>query len=463
MSDYELRINVYNSSKIGHANVSFYESDQHVYTIGANIRMQVPLLAVPKIIPFEPDDGIYLDETAFHAQAVETGIVTSAAVPITDVQYSELLSSARELEGQTFNYSVLTEACIELVEEFYEATGHPGEFGDLFAEEERSGSLVWTRVPVSDDLYVDSLPQNQPHYVPLEPFMPEPPVPQIPDNIVPPSDIPSIETEDAPPNAAESFVPDDTREPLRFDDIIDLLNPITLLSTQTDTRPEAVLAQIETPQVLLAFGNQSTGTTSNAIEPTTQHDVSDSLSIEDTYHLPMNFGTPIGDRDLDQRDDDEPLFAIEEMTFDSAADTFEFTPAEPNDTFGHKRLTNYAIEPFNERDALSFDDDHLPIEFGTAISALDMGSVNDTAQFPADEDVAFESSADTFESAPAEPNDTFDFIVSEPTVDLSYGDQVDESDLMDPLSVPTEVLGYSPKEFEYAGYEQTYLDYGTVI
>lgn len=123
MSEFELRINVYNSSKVGHANVSFYESDQHVYTIGANIRMQVPLLAVPKIIPFEPDDGIYQDETAFHAQARETGTVTSAAVPITDSQYNELINSARALEGQTFNYSVFTEACIELVEDFYDATG----------------------------------------------------------------------------------------------------------------------------------------------------------------------------------------------------------------------------------------------------------------------------------------------------------------------------------------------------
>ena len=150
MSERELRVNVYNSSKVGHANVSFYTHGEHQYTIGANIRLEGPQLAVPRVLAIEPDDGIYRDESAFHLAATVEGIVESAAVPVTEEQYDSLLSVAHSLENNTFNYSLFTEACTDLVEDFYTATGHPGEFGDLFADDVRTGSLVWDRVPVSD-------------------------------------------------------------------------------------------------------------------------------------------------------------------------------------------------------------------------------------------------------------------------------------------------------------------------
>lgn len=175
MSDRSLRINVYDSGKFGHANVSFYLDDEHQYTIGANIRLEVPQLAIPRVLPFEPDDGIYRDESAYHLSAIVEGTVISATVPITDLQYDELREVARSLENDTFNYSVFTEACIELVEDFYDATGHPGEFGDLFAAEDRSGPLVWSRVPVTYDSLISTWPDDRPLYSPPEPIMPDPP------------------------------------------------------------------------------------------------------------------------------------------------------------------------------------------------------------------------------------------------------------------------------------------------
>ncbi|TCP39606.1 hypothetical protein [Rhodovulum marinum] len=180
MSDRELRINVYNSSKIGHANVSFYRQGQHEYTIGANIRLEVPQLAIPKVAPFEPDDGIYRDESAFHLAAMATGDVTSAGVPVTDLEYDRLLGEARALENQTYNYSVLTEACVELVSDFYDKSGHPGAFGDLFPADARTGSLVWSRVPVTDHNPFSTWPSDRPYYVAPEPYMLDPPPPPDP-------------------------------------------------------------------------------------------------------------------------------------------------------------------------------------------------------------------------------------------------------------------------------------------
>jgi hypothetical protein len=135
----------------------------------------VPQLAIPQFAPFEPDDGIYQDETAYHAQAVQAGTVVSAGVPITDLEYEDLLSQARELEGQSFNYSLFTEACIDLVERFYDETGHPGVFGDLFPENVRTGSLVWQRVPVTDRSLLSTWPEDVPYYTPPPTFMPDPP------------------------------------------------------------------------------------------------------------------------------------------------------------------------------------------------------------------------------------------------------------------------------------------------
>lgn len=175
MNQRELWMNVYNSSKIGHANVSFYEDGQHVYTIGANILRNVPQLAVPRFAPFQRDDGIYRDESADHLAAIVEGTVISAGVPVTDLEYEELLSQARELEGQTFNYSVFTEACVELVERFYEEAGHPGEFGDLYPEEARTGSLVWQRVPITDTSIISTWPDDVPYYTPPALLLPDPP------------------------------------------------------------------------------------------------------------------------------------------------------------------------------------------------------------------------------------------------------------------------------------------------
>jgi hypothetical protein len=84
---------------------------------------------------------------------------------VTEETWRELLERATALENETFNYSLFTEACTDLVTEFYEATGHPGAFGDLFAPEESSGSLVWMRVPVT----LDAADPAVPPYVPVAP------------------------------------------------------------------------------------------------------------------------------------------------------------------------------------------------------------------------------------------------------------------------------------------------------
>jgi hypothetical protein len=91
------------------------------------------------------------------------------------LEYEELLSEARNLEGETFNYSLFTEACIELVEHFYEKTGHPGVFGDLFPETARTGSFVWQRVPISDSSPLSTWPDDVPYYTPPPLILPDPP------------------------------------------------------------------------------------------------------------------------------------------------------------------------------------------------------------------------------------------------------------------------------------------------
>lgn len=175
MSDRELRFNIYDRGKIGHANVSFYQDGKHQFTIGANVLSESPKLALPQVLPSDIDDGIKRDESAYHLGSVSEGTVKSQGVPVTDAQYDDLLEEALSLENQTFNYSVLTEACIELVAEFYDATGHPGQFGDLFAQNQRTTSLVWSRVPESDDSPITTRPDDEPFYTPPEPIMPDPP------------------------------------------------------------------------------------------------------------------------------------------------------------------------------------------------------------------------------------------------------------------------------------------------
>ncbi len=168
MTTWEMRVNVYNNSLPGHANVSFYENGEHQYTVGANILHETTKLALPQTLPFLPDDGIYRDESAYHLAELVAETVTWASVPLPEVTYDRLLREARELENQTYNYSLLTEACVDLVAEFYERTGHPGEFGDLFAEDDRFGSLVWVRVPVSSTSLPELWPMDEPFYVPSE-------------------------------------------------------------------------------------------------------------------------------------------------------------------------------------------------------------------------------------------------------------------------------------------------------
>lgn len=225
MSDREVRINVYNSSKIGHANVSFYRQGEHEYTIGANIRLEVPQLAIPKVAPFEPDDGIYRDESAYHLAAMATGKVASAGVPVTDLEYDRLLGEARALENHTYNYSVLTEACVDLVSDFYDKTGHPGAFGDLFPADVRTGSLVWARVPVTDHNPFSTWPSDRPYYVAPEPYMLDPPRPtdpviygDLPDPLAPEPETTAstgdaVTPTDADPGASEPAVGD-----VAFDD-----------------------------------------------------------------------------------------------------------------------------------------------------------------------------------------------------------------------------------------------------
>ena len=166
MNEFELRINVYNNSRFGHANVSFYERGDHVYTIGANIRLEVLQLALPQVLPFEVDDGIYRDETAYHEQALLEGTVISRRLPVSEGRWHDLLDRATSLENQTYNYSLFTEACTDLVAEFYSASGHPGAFGDLFAPNEFTGSWVWMRVPVTMEAADPALPPYAPTAVP---------------------------------------------------------------------------------------------------------------------------------------------------------------------------------------------------------------------------------------------------------------------------------------------------------
>lgn len=168
MTTWEMRINVYNNSLPGHANVSFYEDGEHQYTVGANILHETPKLAFPQTLPFLPNDGIYVNESAYHLAEINAETVTWASVPLPEVTYDHLLSEARALENQTYNYSLLTEACVDLVAEFYERTGHPGEFGDLFAAEDRHGSLVWMRVPTTISAHLEIWPATEPIYVPSD-------------------------------------------------------------------------------------------------------------------------------------------------------------------------------------------------------------------------------------------------------------------------------------------------------
>ncbi|MEJ6395507.1 hypothetical protein V8J82_19770 [Gymnodinialimonas sp. 2305UL16-5] len=166
MTTLEMRVNIYNNSTIGHANVSFYSNGDHQFTLGANILLETPKLGLPQTLPSVPDDGIYLDESAYHLAEVAAGTVTWASVPLDEAAYADLLNQARSLENTTYNYSVLTEACVDLVAEFYEMSGHPGEFGDLFAAEDRHGSLVWSRVPSSLNPQLGLWPEDSPLYVP---------------------------------------------------------------------------------------------------------------------------------------------------------------------------------------------------------------------------------------------------------------------------------------------------------
>ena len=166
MTTWEMRVNVYNNSSIGHANVSFYEDGAHQYTVGANGLLETPSLALPTLSQSFPHDGIYRDESAYHLAELAAGTVTWASVPVPENLYDALLAEAQTLENRTYDYNLFTQACVDLVEQFYQKSGHPGHFGDLFPEMDQNGAMVWARVPTTLDSLLDLWPADRPLYTP---------------------------------------------------------------------------------------------------------------------------------------------------------------------------------------------------------------------------------------------------------------------------------------------------------
>lgn len=341
MSERELWVNVYDGSKIGHANVSFYQDGEHQYTIGANIRLEVPQLALPQILPFEPDDGIYRDESAYHLAAIAENTVVSASVPITSAQYDDLLATARGLENETFNYSVFTEACVELVQDFYEATGHPGVFGDLFAGDQQGQSLVWAEVPVSDPSPLSPWPDDTPYYVPPEPILPDPPAAPTPTVFAPMPDPPV-------PDQVDAFlVPNDPAndEELPIQPTRDLSFGLAF----ADDVPETGHNETE----ILAFGQlddislESTEDVDEWIEtayapPNSQFDITGTQPTEREETLSLDSPS------VAIRAEDSLHFGIDDGESDQA---FEFDFGEPADAFD---FVETPAAP-TSNDAASFD------------------------------------------------------------------------------------------------------------
>lgn len=166
MTTWEMRVNVYNNSSIGHANVSFYEDGTHQYTLGANVLLETPTLALPTLSQSFPHDGIYRDESAYHLAELAAGTVTWASVPVPENLYDALLAEAQTLENRTYDYNLFAQACVDLVEQFYQKSGHPGHFGDLFPEIDQHGAMVWARVPTTLDPLLDLWPADRPLYTP---------------------------------------------------------------------------------------------------------------------------------------------------------------------------------------------------------------------------------------------------------------------------------------------------------
>lgn len=166
MTTWEMRVNVYNNSLTGHANVSFYEDGAHQYTVGANVLLETPSLALPTLSQSFPHDGVYRDESAYHLAELAAATVTWASVPVPENLYDALLAEAQRLENRTYDYNLFAQACVDLVEQFYQKSGHPGHFGDLFPEMDQHGAMVWARVPTTLDPLLDLWPADQPLYTP---------------------------------------------------------------------------------------------------------------------------------------------------------------------------------------------------------------------------------------------------------------------------------------------------------
>jgi hypothetical protein len=181
MSGYTVEFNVYqpywNSTGFspGHMNVTLRGPDGESYTIGANSSRKG--LGLIRRGCDRTDDGIIKrEDDRLNEDPLTRG------VPVTAEQFAAIKDALEALENTGYDYALFGslfggegQACTDWANRIYQATGHPGEVGDLFSFNDRIGfrSPVWYFVPGAPESgipIINPVDPNLPDYVPTGPI-----------------------------------------------------------------------------------------------------------------------------------------------------------------------------------------------------------------------------------------------------------------------------------------------------
>ena len=160
MSDYEIQFNVFAPNLLygeftGHINVTFVDkkSDKQEITIGAN-QDKLGLGLIFQGVGSTTDGVVDYEHQKFK---VPGATYVTRSVPVTKEQYDAILSVAKDMADNEYryDYSILpgpagaAATCAVFANAIYEATGHPGQVGNLFAPLDmiKAFGPVWDVIP----------------------------------------------------------------------------------------------------------------------------------------------------------------------------------------------------------------------------------------------------------------------------------------------------------------------------
>lgn len=169
MTEYAIRFNVIGEF-IGHINYTLMIDGQSELTVGANVIDSIGKehQSLSGRLSSEIDGRVVIEDMMLSG----VNPYISVMVPVTEQQYFEIEQYTQSIIGWEYNYSLFTKACVDLADEIYAMTGHPGDVGDLFLPTDQPdhptyNALIWSKLGG-----IPLLPSSgSPAYIPEGPIL----------------------------------------------------------------------------------------------------------------------------------------------------------------------------------------------------------------------------------------------------------------------------------------------------